>query len=134
MAKILSPVDLYKRCDPKSFPFKTTADLSPLDGIIGQRRALDAIDFGLNLQSAGFNIYVLGDSGTGKTSAIRAFISKKAESEIVPPDWCYVHNFRDTADPIAIWLEPGRGIEFQKDLQELVAHLKIEIPKVYESK
>ena len=134
MAKTLSPDDLYRRCDPKRFPFRTTGDLPPLDGIIGQQRALDAIDFGLNLQSAGFNIYVLGESGTGKASAIRSFISKKAESEIVPPDWCYVHNFRNPADPIAIWLEPGRGGELQKDLQELVAHLKVEFPRVYESK
>jgi len=134
MARTLTPDDLYKRCDPNVFPFKTTEDLPPLDGIIGQQRALDAIDFGLNLQSTGFNIYVLGDSGTGKTSAIRAFISKKAEMEIVPPDWCYVHNFRETADPIAIWLEHGRGIEFQKDMQELIDHLKIEIPKIFESK
>jgi lon-related putative ATP-dependent protease len=134
MARSLGPDDLYKRCDPKFFPFKTTGDLPPLDGIIGQQRALDAIDFGLTLPSAGFNIYVLGDSGTGKTSAIRSFISKKAEAEIVPSDWCYVFNFKDTGDPIAIWLEPGRGIEFQKDLQELIARLKVEIPRVYEEK
>jgi hypothetical protein len=110
MAKTLSPDDLYRRCDPKMFPFGTTGDLPALDGIIGQQRALDAIDFGLNLRSTGFNIYVLGDSGTGKTSAIRSFLSKKAGTEIVPPDWCYVHNFRAPADPVAIRLEPGRGI------------------------
>jgi len=134
MARTLTPEDLYKRCDPKFFSFRTTEDLPPLDGIIGQQRALDAIDFGLNLQSAGFNIYVLGDSGTGKTSAIRSFISKKADTEIVPPDWCYVYNFREPADPIAIRLEPGRGIEFQKDMQELIDHLKVEIPKIFDSK
>jgi lon-related putative ATP-dependent protease len=134
MARTLAPDELYKRCDPKLFPFRTTEDLPPLDGIIGQQRALDAIDFGLNLQSAGFNIYVLGDSGTGKTSAIRSFISRKAETEIVPPDWCYVNNFRETADPIAIWLEPGRGVEFQKDMRGLIDHMKVEIPKIFESK
>jgi lon-related putative ATP-dependent protease len=134
MARTLAPDDLYKRCDPNFFKFRTTEELPPLDGIIGQQRALDAIDFGLNLQSTGFNIYVLGDSGTGKTSAIRSFISRKAEKEIVPPDWCYVHNFREAGDPIAIWLEPGRGIEFQKDMRELIDHLKVEIPKVFESK
>jgi lon-related putative ATP-dependent protease len=134
MAKTLSPDDLYRRCDPKMFPFGTTADLPPLEGIIGQRRALDAIDFGLNLQSSGFNIYVLGDSGTGKTSAIRSFISKKAEKEIVPPDWCYVCNFSESADPVAIWLEPGRGTELQEDLRRLIDRLKAEIPKVFESK
>jgi lon-related putative ATP-dependent protease len=134
MARTLTPGELYKRCDPGFFDFRTTDDIPALDGIIGQQRALDAIDFGLNLQSTGFNIYVLGDSGTGKTSAIRSFISKKAELEIVPPDWCYVHNFREAGEPLAIWLEPGRGIEFQKDMRELIDHLKIEIPKIFESK
>ncbi len=134
MARTLGPDDLRKRCDPGMFTFRTTEELPPLDGIIGQQRALDAIDFGLNLQCAGFNIYVLGDSGTGKTSAIRSFISRKAENEIVPPDWCYVHNFKDAGDPIAIWLEPGRAIELQKDMRELVDHLKNEIPKNFESK
>jgi lon-related putative ATP-dependent protease len=134
MAKTLSPDDLYRHCDPKIFSFATTADLPGLEGIIGQQRALDAIDFGLNLQSNGFNIYVLGDSGTGKTSAIRTFISKKAEKEIVPPDWCYVHNFREAADPVALWLEPGRGGELQEDMQRLIDRLKAEIPKIFESK
>jgi len=134
MAITLAPDDLYRRCDPKIFPFRNTGDLSGLEGIIGQRRALDAIDFGLNLQSAGFNIYVLGDSGTGKTSAIRTFISNKAETEIVPPDWCYVFNFTEAAEPIAVWMEPGRGVEFQKDMAALIDHLRVEIPKIFESK
>ncbi len=134
MAKHLTPDDLYKRCEPGVFPFRTTEEISPLEGIIGQDRALEAIDFGLNLQSLGFNIYVLGDSGTGKTSAIRSFISRKAEREIVPPDWCCVFNFRDPAEPIAIWLEPGRGVEFQRDMEELIVSLKVEIPKILDSK
>jgi lon-related putative ATP-dependent protease len=134
MARVLSPEDLYKRCDESLFDFRTTEEVPPLDGIIGQERALDSIDFGLNLPSTGFNIYVLGDSGTGKTSAIRSFISKKAEQEIVPPDWCYVYNFRDPAEPMAISLEPGRGIALQKDMAALIASLKVEIPKIFESK
>src|SRR3990172_321045 len=121
MARVLSPEDLYRSCDERFFSFRTTDELAPLDGIIGQERALDSIDFGLNLASTGFNIYVLGESGTGKTSAIRSFISKKAEGEKVPPDWCYVHNFRDPAEPIAIFLEPGRGAALQKDMAELIA-------------
>ena len=134
MASILSADDLYRRCDPSLLPFRTTGELPPLEGIIGQQRAIDAIDFGLNLQSDGFNIYVLGESGTGKTSAIRTFISEKARKEIVPPDWCYVNNFRDPGEPIAVWLEPGRGAEFHKDMQELIAFLRAEIPRVFESK
>ncbi len=134
MARVLSPGDLYKNCDPGMFEFRTTGDIPSLDGIIGQERALTAIDFGLNLPSTGFNIYVLGESGTGKTSAVRSFISKKAEEEEVPPDWCYVHNFRDPTEPIALSLGPGKGIALQKDMAELVSSLQVEIPKIFDSK
>ena len=134
MARTLTPEELHSPCDPKRFRFRTTAEVEPLSRIVGQQRALEAIDFGLNMQSLGFNIYVLGESGTGKTSAIRHFIPAKAKSEPVPPDWAYVFNFREPAEPIAISLSPGRGSEFQRDMEELVASLKTAIPKVFESK
>ncbi len=134
MARVLSTDDLTRKCDGGAFGFRTTEEVPSLDGIIGQKRALDAIDFGLNLSRTGFNIYVLGESGTGKTSAIRSFISKKAEEKNVPPDWCYVYNFRIPAEPIAISLEPGMGVELQKDMAELIASLKVEIPKIFDSK
>jgi lon-related putative ATP-dependent protease len=134
MARNLSPEDLYRFCDERIFSFRTTAELPPLEGIIGQERALTSIDFGLNFSSAGFNIYVLGESGTGKTSAIRSFIAKKAEQGKVPPDWCYVNNFRDPTEPVAVSLAPGRGVALQKDMAELISSLKVEIPKIFESK
>jgi len=134
MARVLSPDDLYRNCDESMFDFHTTGDVPSLDGIIGQERALTAIDFGLNLPSMGFNIYVLGESGTGKTSAVRAFISKKAEQEEVPPDWCYVHNFGNPTEPIALSLETGRGESLQKEMAELITSLQVEIPKIFESK
>jgi len=134
MSRELSPDDLFQRCDERLFDFRTTDEVPALEGIIGQERALDSIDFGLNLSSTGFNIYVLGESGTGKTSAIRSFISKKAEQEKVPSDWCYVHNFRDPAQPLAISLEPGQGTLFQRDMEELIDSLKVQIPKIFDSK
>ncbi len=134
MVKSLTVDDLYRRCDTDLFSFKTTDELPPFEGTIGQDRALSAIDFGLSLESKGFNIYVLGESGTGKTSTIRALLSKKAGEEPVPPDWCYVYNFKDPDSPLAVSLDPGRGIEFQKDMSELISTLKVEIPKVFESK
>src|SRR3989304_2881050 len=109
MARVLSPDDLYRSCEERFFSFRPTEALPPLDGTNGQERALDSIDFGLNLDSTGFNIYVLGESGTGKTSAIRSFISKKAEGEKGPPGWGYVPNLRDRVAPIALSLDPGRG-------------------------
>ncbi|NOX20137.1 MAG: AAA family ATPase [Nitrospirae bacterium] len=134
MSRILDENDLYKCCDPSTFNFKSTDELPPFEGTIGQERALSAIDFGLNLQSKGFNIFVLGESGTGKTSTIKTLISRKAEKEKVPPDWCYVYNFKDPDSPIAISLEPGKGMQFKKDMQELIESLKKEIPRVFESK
>ncbi len=134
MSRELALEDLFQCCDDSLFDFRTTDEVPPLEGIIGQERALDSIDFGLNLASTGFNIYVLGESGTGKVSAIRSFISKKAEQEKVPSDWCYVHNFRDPAEPLAISLASGQGAAFQRDMEELVASLKVEIPKIFDSK
>ncbi|VAX32029.1 ATP-dependent protease La Type II, partial [hydrothermal vent metagenome] len=134
MAKSLTVDDLYRRCDTKLFSFKTTDELPPFEGTIGQDRALSAIDFGLSLESKGFNIYVLGESGTGKTSAIKTLLFKKAGQEPIPPDWCYVYNFKEPDSPLAISLEPGRGVEFQKDMSELINTLKVEIPRVFESK
>jgi lon-related putative ATP-dependent protease len=134
MARTLSPEDLRKSCDPKRFGFATTAEVAPLTRIVGQGRALEAIDFGLDMHSLGFNIYVLGESGTGKSSAIRSFVSEKAKGDPIPPDRAYVFNFRDPEEPIALSLAPGRGTEFQRDMLELVAYLRSAIPKVFDSK
>ncbi len=134
MGRVLAAEDLRRRCKESAFDFRTTEEVPPLEGIIGQKRALDAIDFGLNLGSTGFNIFVLGESGTGKTSAIRSFISSMAEGKKVPPDWCYVYNFRVPAEPVAISLDPGRGPGLRDDMAELISSLKVEIPKIFESK
>lgn len=134
MVKSLTVDDLYRQCDTKLFRFKTTDELPPFEGTIGQDRALSAIDFGLSLESKGFNIYVLGEGGTGKSSTIKTLLSRKAEGEPVPPDWCYVYNFKEPDSPLAISLEPGQGVEFQKDMSELINSLKVEIPRVFESK
>jgi len=134
MARTLNPEDLRKPCDTKRFRFATTSEVPPLTRIVGQARALDAIDFGLDMHSLGFNIYALGESGTGKTSAIRSFVSEKAKSDPVPPDRAYVFNFRDPEGPIALSLPPGRGTEFQSDMREMVDYLRSAIPKVFDSK
>ena len=134
MGRSLGPDELRKPCDPERFRFVTTREVAPLAGIIGQARALESIDFGLDMHGLGFNIYVLGESGTGKTSAIRAFVSEKAKGLPVPSDWAYVFNFRDPAEPIALSLPPGRGGEFQREMQDLVAYLRSAIPKVFDSK
>lgn len=126
--------NLYRCCEPSEFPFKTTDEIPPLKETIGQKRALRSLDFGLGMDSYGFNIYILGESGTGKMTTIKTILSEKAKDEPVPDDWCYVYNFENPDVPSALNLPPGIGITFQKDMEELINVLRQEIPKVFESK
>jgi lon-related putative ATP-dependent protease len=126
--------ELYRCCTPNIFTFNTTDDLPASTGTIGQERALSALDFGLSLDSSGFNIFVLGEHGTGKMTTIKSILAQKALNEPVPQDWCYVYNFKDPDVPLTISFEPGEAIVFQKDMEELIKILRIEIPKVFESK
>ncbi len=134
MPKPLKSEELYKCCDTKIFKFDTTDELPDTVETIGQERALSAIDFGLNLDSKGFNIFILGENGTGKMTTIKSILIKKAASEPVPDDWCYVYNFKDTDIPLAISMKPGMASIFHKDMEELIRILKVEIPKIFESK
>jgi len=134
MLRKVSTDELYHCCDPSDFPFKTTDEISPLKETIGQARALRALDFGLGINSYGFNIYILGESGTGKMTTIKAILEEKAMSEPVPNDWCYVYNFKNPDVPNALSLPPGMGLTFQKDMDELINILRQEIPKIFESK
>ncbi len=134
MVTPLKPEELYKCCDPKIFDFETTEELQPVEGPLGQERAINAINFGLSLENTGFNLFVLGEHGTGKLTSVRELINKKAETEPVPPDWCYVYNFKDPDAPIAISFPAGRAQQFQKDMADLIKTLRTEIPKIFESK
>lgn len=126
--------ELYNSCDPNIFIFTTTDDLPVFTGTIGQERALNALDFGLSLESTGFNIFLLGENGTGRMTTIRSILLQIAAKEPVPRDWCYVYNFKNPDAPVAVSLEPGKAVVFQKDMEELIKILRVEIPKVFESK
>ncbi len=131
-----TPLDvsaLYHKCDPAFFSFKTTQELELLEQPIGQKNALEAVDFGTNIQQDGYNLFAMGPSGSGKHSTVMAFLEKKAESEAVPNDWCYVNNFKDQRKPIAIELPPGKASQFKDDMDELVELLKAILPAVFES-
>ncbi len=134
MAEKLLPGDLTWSCDPAAFSFKTTAELPVFGEIIGQDRALKSIDFGLGITNHNYNIYVLGEGGTGKFTTVKAIIDEKAKKEPVPDDWCYVHNFEEPDCPTAINLRPGTGSELVVEMEELVLSLRRDIPKVFESK
>ena len=130
----LKPDELHRRCDPDSFAFAGTDAVVELPVTIGQERALRSLDFGLNMDSTGFNIFAIGESGTGKMSTVMHMLKKKAADEKAPADWCYVNNFKDPDSSIALSFGSGEGVAFQKELEEMIKILKLEIPKAFESK
>ncbi|MBI2914352.1 MAG: AAA family ATPase [Firmicutes bacterium] len=129
----LSANELRSLCDPSQFDFLTTAEVPPLEGIIGQGRAIRAMEFGLRIKSRGYNIFVTGPSGTGKNTYVRDEVRKHAALERVAEDWCYIYNFRRPDEPLALCLPAGTGHEFRQDMEELVEELKSDIPKAFES-
>jgi DNA polymerase III delta prime subunit len=126
--------DLRCLCDPAMFAFETTADIDPLDQVIGQERAVRAISFGLEMKSAGYHIFVTGPEGTGKTTIVQEIIRKAARKMPTPPDWCMVNNFKDEYHPLALPVKPGHASRFAKSLNRLVADLKIRMPKEFQSR
>lgn len=129
----LQPEDLTNRCDPNGFPFETTEEVPPLEGTIGQERAVASIQFGLGVETHGFNIFAAGSPGTGKSSSIHQFVDKRAKTEPVPSDWVYVYNFDDPLRPVAIRMAPGRATEFAQDMEEVIRAMQSELPRAFES-
>ncbi len=119
--------------DPASLGLRSTAEIQPVEGIIGQDRALRALSFGLGIREPGFNVYVSGVPGTGRTAAVKAFLEEAAKGAPPPDDWCYVNNFKDAYRPKAIKLPPGKGRQFQGDVRRLIEAIRRELPRVFES-
>lgn len=130
----LTAESLRRTFDPSSLPFETTAEVEPLlTGIIGQERAVRAAEFGLRVKKRGYNLYFSGLPGLGKTSYAQAAVQHIAALEASPPDWCYVYNFQNPNMPRALSLPAGKGSSFQKDMEELIEELKVEIPRAFSS-
>lgn len=129
----LGPERLRAVCDPECFPYRTTEQVPPLEGMIGQSRAMKAMEFGLKVRNPGYNIYMAGVPGTGKTTYAINLVSEVARQQKPPDDWCYVYNFEDPDRPLALRLPPGKGGELQRDMEELVQDLKAHIPRAFES-
>ncbi|MHA1959870.1 MAG: Lon protease family protein [Candidatus Thorarchaeota archaeon] len=129
----LSADTVRKVCDPSLIQCKTTEELSAINDIIGQERALRALRFGLDIEDHGFNIFAAGYPGTGKTTTVRSFLVDIAKSKPAPIDWVYVYNFKKQGEPRAIEMPRGMGEVFKKDLEELLAGAKKVLPDAFES-
>lgn len=130
--ELLVPVEsLRLKCDAQSLPFETTAELPDncAPDLFHQDRALKAIQFGLEIPTRGYNVVVIGDTGSGKTSILKNIINKKAHNEKVPEDICYVYNFDNPDEPIGLLLPVGWATKLSKAMDELVADLSQGIPR-----
>lgn len=127
------PLDkLTTNCDPDTLGFETTEELDPLQGTVGQNRAINALEFGLNIDAPGYNIYLAGFPGTGRTTTLTHFLRQIAEYRRVPPDYCYVHNFQDPQQPIAIAVKAGMGRELVQNMKDLLHECLNKIPAAFE--
>lgn len=127
-------VDQLRRvCDPGELGFSTTESVEPLTSVVGQDRALRALRLGLSMARDGFNVYASGWPGTGRTSAVMAYLRELARTRPAPPDWCYVNNFREPYTPRALCLAPGRGRAFKESMERLVALLKQRLTLAFEN-
>jgi predicted ATP-dependent protease len=130
-AQRLTAEDVDVHIDPAALSFASTAELEPLQEIVGQPRALRAIELGLGVRGGKYNIYVAGMSGTGKMETIRRALSERVRREPPPPDWIYVNNFDEPESPRAISLPSGRGVQVKRDVDALVQHLVENLPKAF---
>jgi len=126
--------ELRHTCDPAEFPFKTTDELKPREEVIGQARAVSAIEFGLSIKNHGYNIFVSGIPGTGRNTIVKSIVKRISLGRPAPEDWCYINNFKDPDRPLSVKLGPGKGRELQRDMEKFIELMLGEIPKVFESK
>jgi lon-related putative ATP-dependent protease len=133
MKAALTPDKLRRSCDAQSLNIKTTADVDGGTRIIGQPRGVKAIVFGIKMKSPGYNIYVLGESGTGRTTAIQQFVEEQAGNDPVPSDWIYVNNFQEPHKPLAIQLPAGEGGRLRDSLSQLIRELRVQIARAFDN-
>jgi predicted ATP-dependent protease len=129
----LRPEALARNCDPAILGFSDTRDVPGLDEIVGQDRAVEAVAFAIGMRHEGYNLYVAGNEGSGRYTAIRRFLEHEAAHGAVPDDWCYVHNFEDPRRPRALRLPPGRGRDLRTRMVALARELSRTLPAAFES-
>lgn len=129
--KELSYTQLKKSCDPANFKFKTTKELEAFNGTIGQARGIKAMEFGLNIDIKGYNLYLEGPTGIGKTIYAKNKLEAIAKTKPTPDDWCYVYNFENPNEPVAISLPAKMGKEFTNDMAQFIENIKVEIKTAF---
>ncbi len=127
----LSYKDLKMTCNANIFDFETTEELEPIQSGIGQDRGIKALEFGLQVNVKGYNLYLEGPSGVGKTMYTKNYLDKIASKQRPPHDWCYIYNFDNPNEPIAVDLPAGQGKEFKEAMEGFIKEIKKDIKKTF---
>ena len=127
----LSYKDLKMTCNENMFHFETTKELEPINDGIGQERGIKALEFGIDINVKGYNIYLEGPSGVGKTMYTKNYLESIAPKKKVPNDWCYIYNFQNPNEPIAVSLPAGQGKEFKESMDGFIKEVKKDIKKTF---
>ena len=117
---------------PEQLPFSDTSELESFQGVLGQDRAVNAIQFGVAMERPGYNIFVMGDSGTGRSSYVQGYLKSEAKRQQTPEVWCYVNNFKNPREPKALALAPQQASEFKQHISQLIDQLLATFPAALE--
>ncbi len=128
----LAPEALTRRFSPEQFAFTNTDDLEPFRGVLGQERAVEALQFGVAMPRPGYNVYVMGEPGTGRFSFVKRYLKAEGKRQQTPADWVYVNHFDDTREPRALELPSGSAGAFIADMNGLIDNLLATFPAVFE--
>ncbi len=123
--------DLRVVCNPEVFTFKSTQDLEPINTGIGQDRGIKALEFGLNVNVKGYNLFLEGPSGVGKTKYTKNYLDKISKKQKAPLDWCYIYNFEKPNEPVCVSFPAGQGKEFQKSMETFVNDIRKDIKNTF---
>ena len=122
---------LKMTCNPEVFKFDTTQELEPIQTGIGQDRGIKALEFGIQVDVKGYNLYLEGPSGVGKTMYTKNYLDKIAAKKKTPSDWCYIYNFDNPNEPIAVSLPAGQGKQFKEDMAGFIKEIRKDIQKTF---
>ena len=129
----LPPESLYQRCDPATLGIVNSLELADLDTALIHGRAVEAIQLGLDIRHDGYNLYVLGEPGSGRHAIVGQLLEGERHRGPAPSDWCYVNNFADSSKPALLRLPCGRGARLRDDMQHFVEELTPAISAVFQS-
>lgn len=129
----LSHHQLRRICDFSAFRFTTTEEVPGIKGMLGQQRAEEAMEFGLGIQHNSYHIYISGSNGTGRTTYAKSIVEELSREKPVPDDWCYVYSFDQPDEAVALNLPAGRGRQFQKDMNEMIEEIILQVTRAFNS-